>query len=210
MEFKKEIIHLDHSQIHLLYFNDYDPAIYVSKLSETEQKRFHSFRHVNRQREYMSTRFLKRELFGEKKIHYDANGAPSIEGEGFISISHSSNCCAIAICDSFKIGLDLEQRSPKAARLSSKFITNEELEFLNPLDELEMTTSWSCKEVLYKLSGRKKIIFKEHLLLRNKEHDNWEGEIINPNEKIFVKLKTIITQDLVITINTSPIETVAF
>lgn len=209
MELKKEIIQLDGIQIHLLYFNEYDPELYLDRLSETEKVRIQTFTHVNRRREYMSTRILKRELFGEKKIDYDINGAPSIKEEGFISISHSANCCAIAICHDFKIGLDLEERSPKAARLSSKFINDHEHTFLDSTNELEMTSAWSCKETLYKLSGRKKILFKQHLLLTHKVDEEWGGEIINPSEKIFVKLRTIIRNDLVITINTSPIETVA-
>lgn len=209
MELKKEIIQLDGIQIHLLHFNEFDPELYLDKLSETERSRLHTFTHINRRREYMCTRILKRELFGEKKIDYDNNGAPSIKEEGFISISHSANYCAIAICHDFKIGLDLEERSPKAARLNSKFINDHEHTFLDSANELEMTSAWSCKETLYKLSGRKKILFKKHLLLTNKVGDEWWCEIINPSEKIFVKLKTIITNDLVITINTSPIETVA-
>lgn len=206
MPFTRKTIHLDRIEIHLIYFQDFLPEAYLDVLNEHDLRKLATYNHINRKREFIATRILKHELFGHKHIHYELHGAPYIDDEGYISISHSSNCSAIAVCRDFAIGLDLEKRSPKAALLQNKFLNNFELSFLDSKNELTMTEAWSCKESLYKLAGRKKIHFKSELLLHSKSSDVWRGEIINPSEKFFVKLLSIPEKDMVITINTQEIE----
>lgn len=209
MSFRRKFIQVEEIEIHLIFFQDFKPEEYFHLLNSNEQDRLLSFHHVNRKREFIATRLLKKELFGDKHILYESHGAPYIEDEGFISISHTSNCSAIAVCPTYRIGLDLEKYSSKAARLSQKFLNNQELTFLDPLDERKMTEAWSCKEAMYKLAGRKKIIFKTELLLQSNVENRWEGQIINPDEKFFVKLLSLNEEDFVITLNTAEIERIA-
>src|SRR5690606_26210813 len=115
-------------------------------------------------------------------------------------------CSGIAVCDGFRIGMDLEPIASKALRLREKFLNDTEKKILNTSDALEMTLAWSCKEALYKLAGRKKIIFKTELLLLERTAANWRGQIINPDGCIDVELTTIVTPDMVVTLNTKPCE----
>ncbi len=206
MPFRRKSISINEIEIHLIFFQNFIPEEYYHLLNSNEQDRLLSFHHVNRKREFIATRLLKKELFGDKHILYESHGAPYIQDEGFISISHTSSCSAIAVCSNFRIGLDLEKHSSKAARLQSKFLNKQELVFLDSSIERKMTAAWSCKESMYKLAGRKKIIFKTELLLQSNIENKWEGQIINPDEKFFVKLLSIDEEDFVITINTSEIE----
>lgn len=201
--FKRNRIQVNSVEIYLIYYKDFIPTDYLHFLSEREQVRLSTFTHLKRKQEFVSTRILKHELFGHREINYDESGAPYIYKEGFISISHSTGCSGIALNEDFKIGLDLEPYSSKAKKISSKFLNDFELSNLKLKDEKDFTAAWSCKEALYKLAGRKKIIFKTELLLLSREQNLWECQIINPNETIYVTLKSIFTDSLIITVNLS-------
>ena len=86
-----------------MHFNAFSPADYLDQLTEQEKERFFSFTNVNRQREFVATRILRHRLFGFQHIHYDEHGAPYIEDEGFISISHAPSTVGIALSKDFKI-----------------------------------------------------------------------------------------------------------
>lgn len=203
MPFNQEVIHLKGVNIHLMYFQDFEPSEYLDQLTDQEQERFFSFRHQNRKCEFVATRILRHSLFGYEHIHYDEHGAPYIEDEGFISISHAPGVVGLAISKNFKVGLDMEPKRNKAYFLQSKFLSEKEKQLFDTLSEDEMTKVWSAKEVLYKLAGRKKILFKEHLLLDKKSDEIWSGRIINPDQTIHVELYIFDHNNLIISINPS-------
>jgi 4'-phosphopantetheinyl transferase len=199
--FTQEIIQFKNIEVHLMDFNAFSPADYLDQLTEQEKERFFSFKNINRQCEFVATRILRHRLFGFEHIHYDEHGAPYIENEGFISISHAPGVVGIALCKDFKIGLDLEPKRNKAKKLFPKFLSTNEITELDVESEDEMTTAWSLKEVLYKLAGRKKIIFKTDLLIEKVAANHWSGTIINPDEKIKVELTTFVRNDLIICVS---------
>ena len=108
MPFRQEIIQINCIFIHLLSFEEFDPITYLDQLTDQEKDRFFSFGHDKRRREFAATRILRHRVFGFKHIHYDQFGAPYIEDEGYISISHAHGIVGIALCKDFSIGLDLE------------------------------------------------------------------------------------------------------
>ena len=201
MPFIQENIHLKKIEVHLMHYKTFIPSDYLDNLTDQERERYFSFTNINRQCEFVATRILRHRLFGFEHIHYDEHGAPYIENEGFISISHSPGVVGIALCKDFKIGLDLEPKRNKAKKLFPKFLSKNEIEELNVESEDEMTTAWSLKEVLYKLAGRKKIIFKTDLLIEKVAPNHWSGTIINPDEKIKVELTTFVRNDLIICVS---------
>lgn len=206
MPFTQEVIQFKEVEIHLMYFKSYNPSDYLDQLTDQEKERFFSFKHINRKCEFVATRILRHRLFGFEHIHYDEHGAPYIEKEGYISISHGPGVVGLALCKNFKIGLDLEPKRGKALSLQSKFLSEKEKIGFNTFSEDEMTKVWSAKEVLYKLAGRKKILFKEQLLLEKQTNENWKGTIINPLETINVDLHIFVHKELIISVNKSPCE----
>ncbi len=190
--------------IHLLSYNAFEIDNYLDSLTEKEILRLNSIRHISRKMEFVATRILRTEVLGKKEINYSNIGAPSVESSEFISISHTTQMVGLAISN-YHIGFDLEPIRDKAVKLQSKFLHEEEHKALNTEDELEMTTVWSMKESLYKLAGRKKIIFKDDLRLI-KNDDDWTGTIYNPNETITAQMKTFHSGNNVLTINCAPIE----
>ncbi len=184
-----------------MHYKAFIPSDYLDNLTDQERERYFSFTNINRQCEFVATRILRHRLFGFEHIHYDEHGAPYIDNEGFISISHAPGVVGIALCKDFKIGLDLEPKRNKAKKLFPKFLSTNEITELDVASEDEMTTAWSLKEVLYKLAGRKQIIFKTDLLIEKVAANHWSGTIINPDEKIKVELTTFVRNDLIICVS---------
>ena len=190
----------------MLWYVDFDPFTYLEQLTESEKERFFTFRHIDRKREFVATRILRHRIFGFQHIHYDPHGAPYIEGEGFISISHADGVVGIAFCKDFNIGMDLETIREKAVYLSSKFLSEEEKWNFNTDDAIEMTRVWSAKEVLYKLAGRKEILFKSQLLLSKSNYETYLGTIVNPDHLLKMNIHSMIWNDTIISLNVTACE----
>ncbi|MGB1518020.1 MAG: 4'-phosphopantetheinyl transferase family protein [Crocinitomicaceae bacterium] len=192
------------TDIHLLKFEPFDTRNELDKLTSDEIKRLSSFSSASRRMEFIATRILRHKLFGVEHIHYDAHGAPYILNEGYISVSHTHNYVGIAINKEYRVGLDLETHRQKILPLLDKFLNESEKKIFDTTSYIEMTKVWSAKEALYKLAGRKKIIFKSDLLLNN-EDGQWKGQIINPNERIFLDLDIFDSDNTIVSINNGPI-----
>lgn len=201
--FKRSHISQGKTTIHLIHYSDFNPLDYVVYLNENEQEKLHSFHHLKRKMEFVATRVLKHELFGHKSIQYSDHGAPYIYKEGFISISHSNFWSAIAVNEDYQIGIDLELKSTKANRISNKFLNAKEKELIGSTDDFLYSAAWSCKETLYKLAGRKGIIFKDELFLESFSATEAIGKIINPEESIRTNLTILDHEDIIITFNNS-------
>ncbi len=204
-EFNFEELLVHGTQIHLCSYNNFDPSNYMEYLTDLEKQRLLSFKHIRRRREFMATRILRHRTIGFQHIHYDPHGAPYIDDEGFISISHSTNQVGLAINSDYKIGLDLESIRPNVKTIMHKFLSEEEKKQFNIDNIIEVCKIWSAKEALYKLAGRKKIHFKSELLLNRTSDTHWSGTIINSDHSISVKLNIFEHNNTIISINTEAI-----
>lgn len=191
--------------IYLARYADFEPFDYTDLLTESEIERMRAFKHPQRQREFAATRILRHQLFGTAHIHYDQFGAPYIEDEGYISISHCEGAVGIALCSDYKIGLDLEKPRNNIADLAHKFLSEEEKITFDIDSNTELTKIWSSKEALYKLAGRKQIHFKSELLLSKDKDGQWRGTIVNPDKFIYVKLNIFELDEMFITHNSAAI-----
>lgn len=205
-EFKTSTIYQGATTIHVLDYPEFEIADYFDVLTELERERCLQFSHIRRQREFVATRVLRHNLFGFEHIHYDPNGAPYLNGDTFISISHCSNHVAIAVNDLYPVGLDLEIVRPDIHKIMAKFVGIEELSSFDCDDATVVSKIWSAKETLYKLAGRKKIHFKEELLLSCISESEWSGRILNHDHELHVKLNIFEQDGIIFTLNSAPIE----
>jgi 4'-phosphopantetheinyl transferase len=205
MDFRMDQRVFGETCIYFMHYADFDPADHLHHLTAQELERYHTFHHLKRRREFVATRILRHAVFGFEHIHYNAFGAPYITGAGFISISHAENLIGIAANPGYALGLDLELVQEKALRLKSKFLNAHEYAEFDTTDAREMTRCWSAKETLYKLAGRKKILFKEELHLYKDTPAFWKGEIINPTEKLLVNLHIFDYEAYIVSFNASAI-----
>lgn len=191
-----------------MYFDAFDLAQNEHVLFSDEKEKFDAFKSVSRKREFLATRMLKNHIFGKVKISYTRIGAPYIDKEGFISISHATGVVGIAFSKFFKLGLDLEPVREKVHRVKHKFLSEDEASNLDTESTLEMIKVWSAKEALYKLSGRKGLIFAKDMLLNKLTEECWEGTIYNPTEILVTQLLIFDKKGVVISINTSAVESI--
>lgn len=203
MQFKQETLHIGSVSIHLLYYDVFDPGDYLDHLTEQETERYFSFTHIKRKMEFVATRFLRHRLFGFTHIHYNEVGAPYIEDEGFISISHAKGVVGIAFSKEFTVGLDLEKIDTRMVKLSPKFLSTLESETLDTTSPLEMTKVWSGKEALYKIAGRKGIIFSTELQLSQLSENLWSGRIYHGEIAVHTEISIFTIEDLVVSVNTN-------
>jgi len=98
-------------------------------------------------------------------IYKDEYGKPHLKGnECHISLSHSYPYVVAIIHEDKAVGIDVEQPKEKLLRIAHKFLSEEEQDRCGE-DTSLLCTYWCAKEALYKLYGKKKLIFKENLVV---------------------------------------------
>lgn len=129
-------------------------------------------RDPERPRQWLAGRLLAHTLLGELTdapalIRNDeATGQPFVAGQPAlgVSLSHSGEWVAALLTAHGRVGIDVEQVRPKARQLARKFLSDKELDDAG-LNDVKHSLYWSAKETLYKLHARRRLLFKEHLLL---------------------------------------------
>lgn len=187
--------------VYLLYYENFQEDEHLHNLLPDERGRLTQYHHPNRRREFIATRVLRSMVFGNEPILYSDIGAPCIKGEGYISISHATQVVGLAFSRFFPVGLDLEPIRDKVLRVSHKFLSATETEKLDANDVTEMIKTWSGKEALYKLAGRKGIHFAEELTLTKISEEEWVGEINCGNVRKKVNLSITRRHDFVVSVN---------
>jgi 4'-phosphopantetheinyl transferase len=194
------------SVLFLLYFDEhFDATQHLDKLTEIELERYYSFKNQKRRNEFVATRLLKHDLFGYNEIRYKEHGAPFIEDEGYISISHANLLIGIAFNERYQIGFDVEEIHDKVKNVHTKFLNQHEYTLFDSSKTLDLIIAWSLKETLYKLAGRNFLDFKKDLLILSKSNQSYDAKIINPDEEILVKLEAKVINGYVLTFNVEPV-----
>ena len=125
-----------------------------------------------RPRQWLASRALAHVLLREltdapAAIRNDeVTGQPLVAGQPAlgVSLSHSGEWVAALLTERGRVGIDVEQVRPKARQLARKFLSDKELDDAG-LNDVKHSLYWSAKETLYKLHARRRLLFREHLLL---------------------------------------------
>ena len=124
--------------------------------------------HPQKRLEWLASRLVIKKLVENLNqefpgIYKDAFGKPHLYQLPFhISIAHCYPYAVGALHDSLPIGIDIEQPRDKLIRIRDRFLNNNEIK-LTGNDINLLCKFWSGKEVLYKIYGRKKLVFKENI-----------------------------------------------
>ncbi len=125
------------------------------------------FKSLKRQKEYICTRLLLREIDPNLSITYNKWGAPTINTNKNISISHSKNIIAIIISKK-NVALDIEMISKNPLKIKDKFLSI----FDNISHSIEETTlAWSAKETIFKLHQKGDIDYKSDIQIKEINYD---------------------------------------
>lgn len=151
-----------------IYCMEIDPnqsELMQAVLTATEAERLHNLRHPIKKLEFLGSRFLKHQLFGNQEMYYDSTGAPYLEKQGYISLSHAYPFVVLAVCEDHVVGVDIEPITAKGRRTERRFTTEPEKQALRCTSDEDYTRLWSFKETLYKLSNRNGLLFQSHLIV---------------------------------------------
>lgn len=129
-----------------------------------------SIHHPQKQIEFFCSRLTIKFLTDRLGIKYlgirkDEYGKPYLVGSTWqFSLTHTAEYIAVVIHQSRALGIDMEQPSEKLLRIAHKFLSETERNDADSdLDKL--CIYWSAKEALYKLYGKRKVIFIDNLLI---------------------------------------------
>lgn len=139
------------------------------ELTESSKTRLHSMKSELHQKGFLSIRHLLKEVnLTDSDIIYDEFGKPHLE-KGFISITHSFNFTAIIYSTETVVGIDIEKQRDKILKIAHKFTPFEEYKTIANSDALisKLTIVWGAKESLYKIYGKKKLLFLRHIYVED-------------------------------------------
>lgn len=132
--------------------------------------------HPQRRREWLAGRLaaldaLARLTSSDLRIGTDEFGRPYLAGPdgarvGAVSLSHGGGRVAalVAVGAGRRAGLDVEPERAKTLALAARFLSPFELAAVGA-DPARAALTWSLKETLYKLYGRRQLDFRQHLAL---------------------------------------------
>jgi 4'-phosphopantetheinyl transferase len=172
------------------------------------------FKAESRRREWLAVRVLAYRLLDKLSkepiiISRQKTGQPICEGGDFqVSLTHSGAWVAALVSKSQQVGIDIELRGIKVPRLVQKFLNEDEL-IASQDDSLKMHMYWSAKETLYKAYSRKKLLFKENLLLEDFEPQaigQFKGTVQTNNYTHTYDVHYIVDPEYVLTYLLAPLE----
>lgn len=142
---------------------DSNSQIAIWKVTETEQELkeltgidlTNSYTYPHRRIERMVTRAILDRLNHFEPVNYYPNGRPYYyEGSPYISISHSSKLVVVGFCQYMSIGVDVERTNRNFRRVTDKYLTQKELEWIDLEHPDSLALAWCIKESVYKLPWR--------------------------------------------------------
>ncbi|WP_462264306.1 4'-phosphopantetheinyl transferase family protein [Mucilaginibacter sp.] len=139
---------------------DKQEKAYVEKLGNGK-------RHLH----WLGTRVLLRHMLHTDDYidcQVDVHGKPYLVNLPYhISLSHSFDYAAVMISKSRPVGIDIEQIKEKVERIAGKFLSPQELSFINTDERIaHLYACWCAKEAIYKCYGRKEVSFLDHIRLQ--------------------------------------------
>lgn len=119
---------------------------------------------------FMSIRHLLKELgYADQDLWYDEFGKPHLKDGKHISITHSFCFSAVILSDKHPVGIDIEKKRDKILRIAHKFTPLEEYHTLANDEAVirKLTIVWCAKESLYKLYGRRGLLFLDNIYVND-------------------------------------------
>lgn len=135
-------------------------------LTDKNEARLQSMKSELHQKGFLSIRHLLKEVgLTDADLIYDEFGKPHLANERYISITHSFNFTAIIYSAEKEVGIDIEKQRDKILKIAHKFTPFEEYKTIANHDALirKLTIVWGAKESLYKIYGKKKLLFLHHI-----------------------------------------------
>ena len=160
---------------------------------------------VNQQKrlEWLAVRALMKSVTAEFGLPYsglrkDEFGKPFLKEHSHqISLSHSFPYVAVQLARHYPVGIDLEQPKEKLRIIAPRVFNPEEIKDAGD-DVVKLCIYWCAKEALYKIYGKRNLLFTDHLRVMPfnlSQSGNINGKIILPNLETTVCLQYLVKED---------------
>ena len=156
--------------------------------------------------EWLASRALIKSMLENTGLDYnglrkDEFGKPFLKKHNHhISLSHSYPYVAAQLDRLQSVGIDLEQPKEKLKPIADRVFSREEVMGAGE-DITKLCIYWCAKESLYKLYGKRNLLFTDHLRVMPfvlSEAGSLSGKIQFPGTEIVVHLSYIVSDDFVI------------
>ncbi|WP_299062063.1 4'-phosphopantetheinyl transferase superfamily protein [uncultured Polaribacter sp.] len=148
-------------------FNELNKNVLLTHKSRT---RLESMKSELHQKGFLSVRHLLKEVgYTDEDLMYDEFGKPHLKDGKYISITHSFTFSGLIISDELHVGIDIEMQRDKILKIAHKFTPIEEYKTIANHDALisKLTIVWGAKESLYKIYGKKKLLFLHNIYIED-------------------------------------------
>lgn len=151
-------------------------------LTQSSQNRVDGMKSELHQKGFMSIRqLLSIAGYKDEDLVYDEFGKPHLKDSKYISITHSFTFTAIIISNDKSVGIDIEKQRDKILKIAHKFTPIKEYKTIANHAALigKLTIVWGAKESLYKIYGKKRLRFLQHIYIEDFMFDDGKttGEI---------------------------------
>jgi len=139
-------------------------------LTRNSEQRLKGMKSELHQKGFLSVRCLLKELgYNDIDLLYDGYGKPHLKDGKHISITHSYTFSGIIISEDMPVGIDIEKRRDKILKIKHKFTPIEAYKSIANHDALisKLTIVWGAKESLYKIYGKKQLLFLENIYIED-------------------------------------------
>ncbi len=143
--------------------------------------------HDAKKKEYLAGKNAVMQMCLIEKIEFegiekDENGKPFLKNTSYeISLTHTPEYIGVVFSKTKPVGIDIEKPRNQIFKVLNRLCVASELNWVS--DDLERATIlWSAKEALYKLYGKRKVDFKENLLLEETKN-GLTGKIKMPDHQ---------------------------
>ncbi|WBX70919.1 4'-phosphopantetheinyl transferase family protein [Tenacibaculum retecalamus] len=140
------------------------------ELTQSSKDRVNNMKSDLHRRGFLSVRHLLNKFgYTDADLIYDEYGKPHLKDGKFISITHSFTFSGIIISDDKPVGIDIEKQRDKILKIAHKFTPIEEYKSIANHEALvsKLTIVWGAKESLYKIYGKKKLLFLDNIYIED-------------------------------------------
>ncbi len=162
-----------------------------------------NFKSTKRKNEWLTTHYILESIFN-KSITYTYNDLKKpvlTNRKENISISHSANYVSVIVSKNKKVGIDVEEITPRIHKIAHKFLNETEKKYLDLSErKTEMLyVIWCAKESIYKLSD-KYLDFPSQIIIKkfNLTDNIIRAEINYSNKVKCFELHCVKTDDCVV------------
>lgn len=158
---------------------------------ENEREDFETINLSSRRLEWLSLRMALHAIFENAKLKATSvyktkfNKPKLLKRSYHISFSHCHGYAAVILHKKYPVGIDIETHGERAFRIKRKFLNENEMDAFGNSAENALI-AWCLKETLYKIWGRKKLDFREHMHIKvaNDEDPMYSAGTVAKNNQV--------------------------